>query len=71
MHMRCLNLENRSIITNIISCYGACLYLQLLPVRWYQLLRDPSTCCHQHIDHVENRLFLHQNGKRVAAPFSV
>ena len=42
----------------------------MLPVAvpWYQVLKYLSTCCHQQIDNVDNRLFLHQNGKRVAAP---
>ena len=40
----------------------------MLLAPWYQVLRDLSTCCRQHIDHVDNQLFLHQNGKGVAAP---
>jgi len=39
----------------------------LAPGTWYQVLRDSSTRCRQHIDHVDNQLFLHQNGKGVAA----
>ena len=40
----------------------------MLLAPWYQVLRDSSTCCRQHIDHVDNPLFLHQNGKGVTAP---
>ena len=43
------------------------MYKLLVP--WYQVLRASSTCCRQHVDHVDNRLFLHQNGKGVAAPW--
>ena len=66
MHMRSLNKNNRNKTTNIISSYGACVYMLLVP--WYQVLSDSSTCCCQHIDHVDNRLFLHQNGKGVVVP---
>ena len=57
--MRILNKNNyRNKITNIISSYGDCVVHAASP--W-------STCCRQHIDHVDNQLFLHQNGKGVAA----
>ena len=68
MHMCSLNKNKRNIITNIISSYGACVYMLLEPWYQYQVWRDLSTCCCQHIDHVDNQLFLHQNGKGVSAP---
>ena len=61
MHMRSLNKNsNRNKITNIIpvSSYGACAVHATSP--WYWETR-------QHIDHVDNQLFLHQNGKGFAA----
>ena len=66
MQMR--SLKKRNIKTNIISWDRAFVFMILVPGTSTLVLGDLSTCCCQHIDHVDNRPFLHQNYKRVAAP---